>query len=162
MEPVDASKPIPGAARLLGYAGVLPFAAMVLDRMVGAPLSPDFALKIFLFYSAAILSFLGGIRWGSITRSEHGLARELIISVMPSLWAVVCLLLADPAASVWALLAGFALMGLADVALYGVVMSLLGRADLAVTTDLTFHFLRVFDDTVEAAELIQPLRRRFP
>ena len=114
MEPVDVSKPIPGAARLLGYAGVLPFAAMVLDRMVGAPLSPDFALKIFLFYSAAILSFLGGIRWGSITRSEHGLARELIISVMPSLWAVVCLLLADPAASVWALLAGFALMGLAD------------------------------------------------
>ena len=36
---------------------------------------------------------------------------------------------------------GPALMGLADVTLYGVVMSLLGRADLAVTTDLTFHFL---------------------
>lgn len=36
---------------------------------------------------------------------------------------------------------GPALMGLADVTLYGVVMSLIGRADLAVTTDLTFHFL---------------------
>ena len=36
---------------------------------------------------------------------------------------------------------GPALMGLADVALYGVVMSLLGRAELAVTTDLSFHFL---------------------
>jgi uncharacterized protein (TIGR00369 family) len=36
---------------------------------------------------------------------------------------------------------GPALMGLADVTLYGVVMSLLGRAELAVTTDLTFHFL---------------------
>lgn len=36
---------------------------------------------------------------------------------------------------------GPALMGLADITLYGVVMSLLGRADLAVTTDLTFHFL---------------------
>lgn len=36
---------------------------------------------------------------------------------------------------------GPALMGLADVTLYGVVMSLLGRADLAVTTDLSFHFL---------------------
>lgn len=36
---------------------------------------------------------------------------------------------------------GPALMGLADVTLYGVVMSLLGRTELAVTTDLTFHFL---------------------
>jgi uncharacterized protein (TIGR00369 family) len=36
---------------------------------------------------------------------------------------------------------GPALMGLADVTLYGVVMSLIGRADLAVTTDLGFHFL---------------------
>ena len=36
---------------------------------------------------------------------------------------------------------GPALMGLADVALYGVVMSLIGRAEFAVTTDLAFHFL---------------------
>ncbi|NJO37610.1 MAG: PaaI family thioesterase [Rhizobiales bacterium] len=36
---------------------------------------------------------------------------------------------------------GPALMGLADVTLYGVVMSLLGRVELAVTTDLSFHFL---------------------
>ncbi len=36
---------------------------------------------------------------------------------------------------------GPALMGLSDVTLYGVVMSLLGRTELAVTTDLTFHFL---------------------
>lgn len=36
---------------------------------------------------------------------------------------------------------GPAIMGLADVTLYGVVMSLIGRAELAVTTDLSFHFL---------------------
>ncbi len=36
---------------------------------------------------------------------------------------------------------GPAMMGLADVTLYGVVMSLIGRAELAVTTDLSFHFL---------------------
>ena len=36
---------------------------------------------------------------------------------------------------------GPAIMGLADVSLYGAVMTLIGRADLAVTTDLTFHFL---------------------
>lgn len=36
---------------------------------------------------------------------------------------------------------GPAMMGLADVTLYGVVLSLVGRVELAVTTDLTFHFL---------------------
>lgn len=36
---------------------------------------------------------------------------------------------------------GPAMMGLADVTLYGVVLSLIGPVELAVTTDLTFHFL---------------------
>ncbi len=47
---------------------------------------------------------------------------------------------------------GPALMGLADITLYGVVMSLLGRADLAVTTDLTFHFLSKPDPADVLAE----------
>ena len=37
---------------------------------------------------------------------------------------------------------GPALFGLADVALYGAVMSRLGRVDLAVTTSMTINFLR--------------------
>jgi uncharacterized protein (TIGR00369 family) len=36
---------------------------------------------------------------------------------------------------------GPALMGLADVTLYGAVMSLIGRVELAVTTDMAVHFL---------------------
>lgn len=36
---------------------------------------------------------------------------------------------------------GPAMMALADIALYGVVLSLIGRVELAVTTDLTIHFL---------------------
>ena len=36
---------------------------------------------------------------------------------------------------------GPALMALADITLYGVVMSLLGRVELAVTTSMTVHFL---------------------
>jgi uncharacterized protein (TIGR00369 family) len=39
-------------------------------------------------------------------------------------------------------LAGPAMMALADITLYGVVLSRIGRVELAVTTDLTFHFLR--------------------
>ncbi len=37
---------------------------------------------------------------------------------------------------------GPAMMALADIALYGVVLSLVGRVPLAVTTDLNIHFLR--------------------
>lgn len=47
---------------------------------------------------------------------------------------------------------GPALMGLADVTLYGVVMSLLGRLELAVTTDLSFHFLSKPDPADVLAE----------
>ncbi|BCX17114.1 MAG: hypothetical protein KatS3mg117_0796 [Geminicoccaceae bacterium] len=36
---------------------------------------------------------------------------------------------------------GPALFALADITLYGVVLSLVGRVELAVTTDLTMHFL---------------------
>lgn len=36
---------------------------------------------------------------------------------------------------------GPAMMGLADITLYGVVLSLIGRVELAVTTDLNVHFL---------------------
>jgi uncharacterized protein (TIGR00369 family) len=36
---------------------------------------------------------------------------------------------------------GPALFALADITLYGVVLSLIGRVELAVTTDLTMHFL---------------------
>jgi uncharacterized protein (TIGR00369 family) len=39
-------------------------------------------------------------------------------------------------------IAGPAMMALADIVLYGVVLSRIGRVELAVTTDLTIHFLR--------------------
>ena len=115
MEHVDDSVPMPSAAKYLGYGGVIPFAAMALNQLVGGPLPVQIAQEVFLYYSAAILSFLGGIRWGGATRLETGLSRELVISVIPSLWAVACLLLDSPDLSVWWLLAGFVAMGVADV-----------------------------------------------
>jgi hypothetical protein len=115
VEHVDDSVPMPSAAKYLGYGGVIPFAAMALNQLVGGPLPVQIAQEVFLYYSAAILSFLGGIRWGGATRLETGLSRELVISVIPSLWAVACLLLDSPDLSVWWLLAGFVAMGVADV-----------------------------------------------
>ncbi len=115
MQRVDSSAAIPSAAKYLGYGGVIPFAAMVVNQIAGGPLPGQIGQQVFIFYSAAILSFLGGIRWGGATRLEHGLGRELVISVMPSLWAVACLLLDSVDHSVWLLLAGFVMAGVADV-----------------------------------------------
>lgn len=39
-------------------------------------------------------------------------------------------------------MSGPAMMALADITLYGVVLSLIGRVELAVTTDLAIRFLR--------------------
>jgi hypothetical protein len=105
---------IPPAARTLGYAGVLPFIALALvpafrDQGVEAQ-----AVRGFLTYSAVILSFLGGVRWGVATRFERVQWGALIISVVPSLWAFACLWWPNPIVAVWGLMLGFAAMGLAD------------------------------------------------
>ena len=115
MENADDFVAMPSAARYLGYAGVIPFAAMVLNEVAGGPLPGEIAQQVFVYYSAAILSFLGGIRWGGATRIQSGLGRELVIAVIPSLWAVAGLLLGNLAHSLWWLLAGFVVMGVADV-----------------------------------------------
>ncbi len=115
MEQFADLRSIPTAAKYLGYGGVIPFAALALNQFAGGPLSSALSEQAFLYYSAAILSFLGGIRWGSVTRLEQGLGRELLISVIPSLWAVACLLLSGVDRALWWLLAGFVLMGVADV-----------------------------------------------
>ena len=110
----DSPARIPVIAKILGYGGVLPFAAMVINLIADGPLPADFALKVFLCYSAAILSFLGGIRWGAATNLQTAMGRELTISIMPSLWAVLFLLMTSAQWSVWGLLSGFVLIGIVD------------------------------------------------
>lgn len=105
---------MPGIARTFGYGGVLPFAAMALNLIADGPLAADFALKVFLCYSAAILSFLGGIRWGAATNLQTGMRRELTISILPGLWAASSLLMSSAEWSIWGLALGFVLMGIVD------------------------------------------------
>jgi hypothetical protein len=105
---------IPSPAKLLGYAGVLPFAAFALAHFFGGGEVSEYALRAFLIYSALILSFLGGIRWGVATRFDRLPASALINSVLPSLWAFACLLWPDPGVAVWGLLLGFMTLGMAD------------------------------------------------
>jgi hypothetical protein len=114
---MDGSADMPSVARYLGYGGVIPFLAMALNQIAGGPLPVDFALKVFLYYSAAILSFLGGIRWGAATRLNTGMSRELVVSIVPSLWAVGCLLLGSTEWTIGVLLLGYVLMGIVDALL---------------------------------------------
>lgn len=112
---VGETERVPRIARYLGYGGVIPFVAMVINVVAEGPLPAAFAFKAFVYYSAVILSFLGGIRWGAATNLDAGMSRELVLSIAPGLWAVLCLLLGDPGFSVSLLLVGFVLAGLVDV-----------------------------------------------
>ena len=70
--------------------------------------------KADIAYGAVILSFLGGIRWGSAVATGNGRPTGLGFSVLPSLWAVFLLWWADPSTAAWGMFAGFVLLGLAD------------------------------------------------
>jgi len=85
----------------LGYAGLIPFAALTFAALG----SPDISRLLFLFmvYSAVILSFLGGIHWGILMRTGHDAnndrsARELSACMLPSLVAWLALTLPSIAA----------------------------------------------------------------
>jgi hypothetical protein len=115
--PASPRAPVPAAARWLGGAGLIPFAALaVAGPFIDAASRPRVAFAL-AAYGASILSFLGGIRWGLAIRdaSETALVRPLAVSVIPSLVAWIALLL-PPASSLALLAAGVAGQLFADVA----------------------------------------------
>lgn len=79
------------AARILGYAGLLPQMLSVGLLLMGhewryAALAGGFA------YAAAIFSFLGGVWWGQAVQSGRASTGAYLLSVMPSLLAVALFL----------------------------------------------------------------------
>ncbi|SHE56020.1 Protein of unknown function [Modicisalibacter ilicicola DSM 19980] len=100
---------------LLGIAGLVPFLAGAIIVFVAPVLWQALAIKAFIFYSAVILSFLGGIHWGVAMGQEvsdtRGFKDRLLLSMVPSLLAWPALLLDyDDAALV--LMIGFLLVRL--------------------------------------------------
>lgn len=89
----------PSAALWLTLSGLIPFAApAVFLGAVGAdPLLREQAALCLLVYSAVILSFLGGVRWGAeiggLSNGAGPRASILAMSVLGSLagWALVLL-----------------------------------------------------------------------
>ena len=89
IDPVPAVRP-PIAALLLGYAGLLPPIVAVAVRLID-PAKGGMMLALALFYSALILSFLGGMWWGAVAARVTGAALTLwlAIAVVPTLVALV-------------------------------------------------------------------------
>ncbi|WP_298965719.1 DUF3429 domain-containing protein [uncultured Methylobacterium sp.] len=99
----------PISAFVLGWAGVIPFAAFSLAAVLGVPV-PVPAGAALLAYGAAILSFMGGAQWGVAMRAPDGFDRGwsgYAVSVVPALLAWAGLLVAGKA-GLGLLIAGFA------------------------------------------------------
>ena len=82
----------------MGIAGVIPFLATTGGAIFAQPKLADMATFGLLTYGAVILSFLGGVLWGSVVSRrqldiETGTTRLLIVSVVPSLIGWVAVLL---------------------------------------------------------------------
>jgi hypothetical protein len=79
---------------LLGYAGLLPMAAVLAGQWF-LPQYTSQLLYLAMLYVSAIFAFLGGIQWGlSLQLSEthlDGSTQRLLVSVLPALVAVIAL-----------------------------------------------------------------------
>lgn len=114
----ERARQIPAAALVIGWAGVLPFAAGALALWIERPEAAS-AFLPFLIYAAIILSFLGGVRWGVAMRlSGADRASSLAQSMVPALigWTGACLYKL-PALAILVLALSHLAAGIADYAL---------------------------------------------
>ena len=115
----------PVTARILGYAGALPFLGCVCAGGLGLAVDGFDASRLLIGYAAVILSFLGGLHWGRVAASgayDKSAGLWLVWSVIPSLlgWAA---LLMPPLPAVMVLSAGFVLALMVDLGRLGAVLS---------------------------------------
>lgn len=83
---------IPAIVLFYGLAGLIPFLAMP----VGTLLAPDFRWQFneaLLWWSAIILSFLGGARWGAAVQAPAPAPGLIGLAMLPSIagWAILLL-----------------------------------------------------------------------
>jgi hypothetical protein len=111
------SSQIPSTALLLGLAGLIPFLAGAASQWVALPLlTPEPGLKLIIAYGAIILSFLGGIRWGTAIGpyDSRRQGMEFTASVLGSLAGLAAVFI-PPVPALTLLIAGFLMQGLWDV-----------------------------------------------
>ncbi|REC95688.1 DUF3429 domain-containing protein [Kushneria indalinina] len=100
---------------LLGIAGLTPFIGLAAVVLLAVPGWQAIALQAFLYYSAVILSFLGGIHWGVAMSLDHEgghhFSSRMMVAMAPSLLAWPALML-SPRFALLALMTGFLLIRL--------------------------------------------------
>lgn len=84
---MDDHRSLTNAARILGYAGLLPQIICVALAATGHEYGYS-ALAGGFAYAALIFSFLGGVWWGQAIASGKGGAGAYILAVLPSLIAL--------------------------------------------------------------------------
>lgn len=104
---------------LLGAGGVIPFLGSAFAYAFGDPRLAGPALLALVTYSAAILSFLGGVRWGAeMQANPRPNALVMIGSNLPALaaWALLAAPFATPVLQFGGFLAAFVLHWAWDLA----------------------------------------------
>ena len=88
---------VPRGAAVLGWCGVIPFAALTAAALGSTPLDPAHAERLLVLYGAVILSFMGGVHWGLAISGRGPNANpdtaHLTASVLPALVGWVAALL---------------------------------------------------------------------
>lgn len=100
---------------LLGIAGLIPFVGLATVVLLSVPGWQAVAFQAFLYYSAVILSFLGGVHWGVAMsldhEGSHHFSSRMVVAMAPSLLAWPALML-SPRFALLALMTGFLLIRL--------------------------------------------------
>ena len=80
----------PRAARLLGFAGLAPFACFLLGSIAASGDLANLSRDALIAYGAIILSFMGGCRWGFAAVDQDRTAnwRRYTVAVLPALYAL--------------------------------------------------------------------------
>ena len=95
-QPEKTPRSIPAPALVLGLAGLIPFAACSIIMLI-VPEAKEQLGPALTFYGAAILSFLGGIRWGfAVIADQKADWNGYGLSVVPSLVAWVSAIISGP------------------------------------------------------------------
>ncbi len=84
--PLSRPVAVPASARLLGAAGLIPFAVSVLAPWLDDLPTQEIA-DVTRLYGAVILSFLGGAHWGLASAAQRVPNILFALSVVPSLVA---------------------------------------------------------------------------
>jgi len=84
-------------ARLLGWAGVPPFALLAALSITGggeliAEHTLDLARRLFLVWSALVATFIGAVRWGAALATPTASSAEYAWGIVPSAVAAAALI----------------------------------------------------------------------